>query len=99
MLEHRPEPRHERLLILGHAHIDGQYTIAPMLSPERMMQRCDELARHSELAGGLTRVFLSPENRAVNDAVLRWMGEAGMQAKLDAMGNAVGRYEGEKPGL
>ena len=63
------------------------------------MQRCDALARHSELAGGLTRVFLSPENRAANDLVLGWMREAGMAAKLDAIGNVAGRYEGEKPGL
>ncbi len=63
------------------------------------MQRCEALARHSELPGGLTRVFLSPESRAANEAVLGWMREAGMQARLDAMGNVVGRYEGAKPGL
>jgi allantoate deiminase len=70
-----------------------------MLDPARIMQRCDALARHSELAGGLTRVFLSPEARAATDKVLGWMGEAGMQAKLDAIGNAAGRYEGERAGL
>jgi len=70
-----------------------------MLSAERIMQRCDALARHSELAGGLTRVFLSPENRAANELVLGWMREAGMQAKLDAIGNVAGRYEGDRPGL
>jgi len=70
-----------------------------MLSSERIMQRCDQLARHSELPGGLTRVFLSPENRAANELVLGWMREAGMQAKLDAIGNVAGRYEGERPGL
>ena len=63
------------------------------------MQRCDALARHSELPGGLTRVFLSPEGRAAGDAVLGWMREAGMQARLDAIGNVVGRYEGSRPGL
>jgi allantoate deiminase len=63
------------------------------------MERCDALARHSELAGGLTRVFLSPQNRAVNELVLGWMREAGMQARLDAIGNVVGRTEGERPGL
>ena len=63
------------------------------------MQRCAALARHSELPGGLTRVFLSPESRAAGEAVLGWMREAGMQAKLDAIGNAVGRYEGERAGL
>jgi allantoate deiminase len=70
-----------------------------MISAERIMQRCDALARHSELPGGLTRVFLSPENRAANEAVLGWMREAGMAARLDAIGNVVGRYEGERPGL
>jgi allantoate deiminase len=63
------------------------------------MRRCDALARHSELSGGLTRVFLSPEARAASEQVLGWMREAGMQARLDAIGNAVGRYEGERPGL
>ena len=70
-----------------------------MLSADRIMQRCDALARHSELPGGLTRVFLSQENRAANELVLGWMREAGMQAKLDAIGNVAGRYEGERPGL
>jgi allantoate deiminase len=70
-----------------------------MLDPARIMQRCDALARHSELAGGLTRVFLSREARAATDQVLGWMREAGMEAKLDAIGNAAARYEGERPGL
>ena len=63
------------------------------------MHRCDALARLSELPGGLTRVYLSPEQRAANDLVLGWMREAGMSARLDAIGNVVGRHEGERPGL
>ena len=66
---------------------------------ERIMVRCEELARHSELPGQLTRVFLSREQAAANELVLGWMREAGMSAKLDAIGNVVGRYEGERPGL
>jgi allantoate deiminase len=69
-----------------------------MLSAERIMQRCEMLAAHSELAGGLTRVFLSPQARAAGEQVLSWMREAGMQARLDAIGNVVGRYEGERAG-
>jgi allantoate deiminase len=72
---------------------------ASRLEASRIMQRCDALARHSELPGGLTRVFLSPEGRAACDLVLGWMREAGMQARLDAMGNALGRYEGERAAL
>jgi allantoate deiminase len=70
-----------------------------MLDPGRIMQRCDALARHSELPGGLTRVFLSRESRAATDLVLGWMREAGMEAKLDAIGNAQARYEGARAGL
>jgi allantoate deiminase len=70
-----------------------------MLDASRIMQRCDALARHSELPGGLTRVFLSPQARAAGELVLGWMREAGMQARLDAIGNAVGRWEGARPAL
>src|SRR5262245_43178364 len=69
-----------------------------MVSAARIMERCAALARHSELPGGLTRVFLSPEGRAANELVLGWMREAGMSARLDAIGNVAGRYEGAKPG-
>jgi allantoate deiminase len=69
------------------------------ISGERIMQRAEALARHSEQAGGLTRVSLSPEYRAAAGQVMGWMREAGMQARLDPIGNVVGRYEGERPGL
>src|SRR4051812_17568641 len=91
MLEHPPH-------IFERQHF-APYIIGRMLSPARIMQRCDALARHSELPGGLTRVFLSPENRAANELVLGWMREAGMDAKLDAIGNCAGRYEGNRPDL
>jgi allantoate deiminase len=70
-----------------------------MLDAARILERCEALARHSELPGGLTRVFLSPQARAANEQVLAWMREAGMQARLDAIGNVAGRYEGERPSL
>jgi allantoate deiminase len=66
---------------------------------QRIWDRCEALARLSELDGGLTRVFLSKEQKAANELVLGWMREAGMSARLDAIGNVVGRYEGERPGL
>jgi allantoate deiminase len=64
-----------------------------------MLERCDELARCSEQADSLTRVYLSPQQRAANALVLSWMADAGMSARLDAVGNVVGRYEGESSGL
>jgi len=67
------------------------------LDAQRILDRCDALAAHSEQADGLTRVFLSPQQRAVNTLVLDWMRATGMDARLDAIGNCVGRYEGERP--
>jgi allantoate deiminase len=69
------------------------------IDAQRISDRCDELARHSEQPDGLTRVFLSPEQRAATELVRRWMGEAGMDTRIDAIGNVVGRYEGQRPGL
>ena len=66
-------------------------------SGRRIWDRCEALARCSEEAGALTRVFLSPEQRAANELVLGWMREAGMSAGLDAIGNVAGRYEGSVP--
>ena len=64
----------------------------------RVLERIETLAGFSELDGGLTRVAFSKEQRAASDAVIAWMREAGMAAGLDAVGNVVGRYEGETPG-
>ena len=74
-------------------------TATPTPSASRILGRCEALARCSEQPGGLTRVYLSPEQRAANTLVLEWMRDAGMQMRLDAIGNVVGRYEGERPGL
>ncbi len=74
-------------------------TATPTPSASRILERCEALARCSEQPGGLTRVYLSPEQRAANALVLEWMRDAGMQMRLDAIGNVVGRYEGERPGL
>jgi allantoate deiminase len=73
-------------------------TLVSALQPQRVFDRCDELGRLSELEGGLTRIFLSHEQRQANGRVLRWMQEAGMTARLDAIGNCVGRYEGVRAG-
>jgi len=69
------------------------------VSAERIWDRCEQLARCSEHPGKLTRVFLSKEQVEASQLVLGWMREAGMVARLDAIGNVVGRYEGNRPGL
>jgi allantoate deiminase len=64
-----------------------------------IVARIDALAAISEAPDNLTRIFLTPEHRAAADLILGWMREAGMDARLDAIGNVCGRYEGERPGL
>jgi len=72
---------------------------ANLPSAQRIWDHAEALGKLSELEGGLTRVYLSQEQRAANELVTGWMREAGMNARLDAAGNVVGRYEGERPGL
>ncbi len=67
-------------------------------SGTRIWDRCEALARCSEAPDALTRTFLSDEQRAANELALGWMREAGMAARLDAIGNVVGRYEGKATG-
>src|SRR5262245_37697342 len=69
------------------------------LSAQRIWDRCEALARHSGEPDRLTRVFLSREQNAASQLVLGWMREAGKTAHLDAIGNVLGRYEGDRPGL
>ncbi len=76
-------------------------SVSPLHPPSaaRILERCDALARCSQQADGLTRVYLSPQQEAANALVLSWMRDAGMHARLDAAGNVLGRYEGMRPGL
>jgi allantoate deiminase len=61
--------------------------------------RIKQLAGISESPDNLTRVFLTREHRAAAELIMHWMVEGGMHARLDAIGNVCGRYEGERSGL
>ena len=61
--------------------------------------RIEQLAAISDEARGLTRLFLTDKHREAAELILRWMREAGMAARLDGIGNVVGRYEGDQPEL
>ena len=71
----------------------------PDPSAARLLERVDALARVSEQADGLTRVYLSPQHAEANHLVGGWMAEAGMAVRVDAAGNLVGRREGVRPDL
>ncbi|MFT5895470.1 MAG: allantoate deiminase [bacterium] len=72
----------------------------PILAPETgtlIMQRVEELALISESNVGLTRRFATPEHRRANQLATQWMELAGMHVHEDAIGNVIGRYEGDEP--
>lgn len=64
-----------------------------------VMSQIDRLAQISESPEGLTRRYLTPEHARANALVGGWMEEAGMTVRQDAIGNIIGRYEGETDGL
>jgi allantoate deiminase len=73
---------------------------APFEIGVRAVERCEAL-RHppfSETAAGLCRRFLTPAHRAALDQTALWMAAAGMDARIDAAANLVGRYEAQTPG-
>ncbi|UHC18763.1 allantoate amidohydrolase [Methylobacterium currus] len=65
----------------------------------RVMALIDDLARHTDEPGRLTRLYLSPAHRATAEAALGLMREAGLASRIDAAGSVVGRMEGREPGL
>lgn len=79
------------------------------LSPDsgsgaRAVARCDALGMppYSDSPDGLFRAWLSPAHRAAIAQVSTWMRQAGMQVRLDAAANLIGRYDGthaEAPAL
>ncbi len=66
---------------------------------KEIVDRVETLGSISETPNHLSRIFLTPQHREAADILLSWMREAGMQARMDAIGNVVGRYEGESPRL
>ena len=60
------------------------------------MTRCDILARYSEDPKNLTRTFLTLPFKDVHNEVTNWMKEAGMEVKVDAIGNIIGHYRGKR---
>ena len=69
-----------------------------MSAARKIMQRIEVLAKISEASSNLTRTFASPAMRRANKLVARWMHEAGMKTHVDAIGNLIGHYDGEKTG-
>ncbi|MDF2758875.1 MAG: allantoate amidohydrolase [Thermomicrobiales bacterium] len=61
------------------------------------MTRCDELAAYTEEPGRITRPYGTPALAAARDAIARWMRDAGLEVRTDAVGNVHGRSHGSAP--
>ena len=64
---------------------------------ERIIARCREVAACTDIAGEITRTFLSPATHDVHVLLRGWMEQAGMAVKVDAVGNVRGLYSGLTP--
>ena len=65
---------------------------------EAIANRLVELAKVSDERNNLTRLYLSPAHRTAADLVAKWMREAGMTTRIDALGSVVGRYRARDSG-
>jgi allantoate deiminase len=71
---------------------------ADLAAGRRLMARLDAFAAFSDEPRRLTRLFLSDAHRRAAEAFIGWCGEAGLEARIDAAGNVVARYEGKRAG-
>lgn len=65
------------------------------LFAKEVLEHCNTLATFSESPHHLTRLFLSQPMHEVHKTVRVWMEEAGMQVRVDAIGNIIGHYPGQ----
>jgi allantoate deiminase len=62
---------------------------------KEVLEGCDTLATFSESPDNLTRLFLSPPMHDVHETFRSWMEAAGMQVRVDDIGNIIGHYPGQ----
>jgi allantoate deiminase len=64
---------------------------------ERVISRCDELAAYTEEPGRITRPYGTPALAAAREVIAQWMRDAGLEVRIDAVGNVRGRGQGVEP--
>src|SRR5437868_14934248 len=68
---------------------------APHINAERLWSSLMELARIGATPkGGVRRVTLTPVDRDGRERFARWCREAGLEVRVDAIGNMFARREG-----
>ena len=68
----------------------------PLLG-QQIMAWSDTLGAWSDDASGLTCAYLTAAHRRTAAQLLQWMQDAGMDARIDAVGNVVGVYRSPHP--
>jgi allantoate deiminase len=71
---------------------------ADLAAGRQLMARLEAFAEYTDEPRRLTRLFLSDAHRNAARAFIAWCGETGLEAKIDAAGNVVARYEGRRAG-
>ncbi len=64
-----------------------------LVAARRVLERCDELARCSDEAGKVTRLFCSPAMHDAHGKLRTWMEEAECVCRIDGVANLIGRFE------
>lgn len=64
---------------------------------KRIIERCRELAAISDVEGETTRLFLSPATHEAHALLIRWMDDAGLETRIDGIGNVRGRRNATAP--
>jgi hydantoinase/carbamoylase family amidase len=61
------------------------------------MARCDALAEFTEEPGRITRPYGTPAAIGARQALAQWMHDAGLETRIDAIGDLCGRLDGSDP--
>jgi allantoate deiminase len=78
--------------------MDARVLDRDLAAGRRLMARLEAFAGFSDEPRRLTRLFLSEAHRRAAHAFIGWCSETGLQARIDAAGNVVARYEGRRAG-
>jgi allantoate deiminase len=69
-------------------------TVTHTSRADQVVARCREIAACTEVAGEITRTFLSPTMRDAHALLRGWMEAAGMSVRVDSVGNLRGLWAG-----
>ena len=78
--------------------MDARVLDVDLAAGRRLMARLEAFADFTDEPRRLTRLFLSEAHRRAALAFIGWCSEARLEARIDAAGNVVARYEGKRAG-